>query len=134
MRPSTPAAHVPYLIALVLFLLAPSTPGAVLDVPGTYATIQAAIDAAAAGDEVRVAPGTYVECIDFRGKGIRVFSTGGAAVTVIDGGRLGSVVTFATQEGLDAVLEGFTVTNGAGTNLGNATYGGGSSSGSPPPP
>jgi len=36
-----------------------------LNVPGTYATVQAAIDGAAAGDTVLVAPGMCPERIDF---------------------------------------------------------------------
>jgi len=40
--------------------LAPGATGATLNVPGTYATIQAAIDAAApSGDVIVVAAGTY---------------------------------------------------------------------------
>ena len=46
-----------------------------LNVPGTYATIQAAIVAAADGDTVLVAPGTYDERIDFLHKNITVQSS-----------------------------------------------------------
>ena len=34
---------------------------AVLDVPAQYTTIQAAVNAAAAGDEIQIAPGVYTE-------------------------------------------------------------------------
>ena len=43
--------------------------------------------------------------------------TGGETPTIapIDGGSQGSVVSFRNGEGKDAVLEGFTLTNGTGT-------------------
>ena len=56
----------------------------VINVPGDFPTIQAAIDAASEDDEIRVGPGTYNESIDFIGKAVRVYSTDGADVTVID--------------------------------------------------
>ena len=45
-------------------------------VPGDFSTIQAAINAAQTGDTVRVAPGIYVENINFLGKAIAVVSEG----------------------------------------------------------
>lgn len=44
----------------------PARSDAVLDVPETYPTIQAAIDAAGPGDTVRVAPGVYFETLKLR--------------------------------------------------------------------
>lgn len=46
-------------------------------------SIQAAINAAAAGDQIEVSPGTYTEAIDFLGKAIRLYSSGGPEVTKI---------------------------------------------------
>lgn len=94
-------------------------------VPGDYSSIQEAIAHASDGDTVLVAPGRYVENIDFLGKGIVVVSERGPAVTTIDGGLSGSTVRFSSGEGPDSVLEGFTVTNGSGTASGPYTYGGG---------
>jgi hypothetical protein len=91
---------------------------ATLKVPSQYLTIQDAIDTASGGDTVLVAPGTYVENIDFKGKAITVTSEQGANVTVIDGNQAGSVVTFQNDEGSDSVLQGFTVTNGHSENGG----------------
>lgn len=104
----------PIAIALFVALSALSTAeAATIRVPADAATIQQAIEAAAAGDTVLVSPGTYVENITFRGKAITVASEQGPAVTIIDGNRTGSVVTFASGENRNAVLAGFTVRNGA---------------------
>ena len=106
-------------------------PKPVLHVPGDYATIQAAIVAAGPGTTILVAPGTYVENIDFLGKSIIVRSDldGNPSTddlspttTIIDGGspadpNRGSVATFQSGEGAAAVLRGFTLTNGSGTYL-----------------
>ena len=92
---------------------------ATIHVPGDHATIQDGIHAAADGDLILVAPGTYVENIDFIGKAITVRSWDGADVTIIDGNRVGSVVVFANGETEGAIINGFTIRNGA------AEYGGG---------
>jgi len=80
-----------------------------------FTTIQAAIDAAGNGDEIEVAPGTYNENIDFKGKGIRLYSSGGASVTTIQGDGTRNVVECAKGEESDTILEGFTVTGGYNT-------------------
>ena len=85
-----------------------------IHVPEEQPTIQAGIDAAAAGDTVIVAPGTYVENIKFLGKPIRVQSEAGSGATVIDGNRAGLVVKFVSAEPRTAILDGFTIRNGRG--------------------
>jgi len=103
------------LALLVLTLAAgPAFAQTTIRVPADQPTIQAGIDAAVPGDTVLVAPGTYVERINFAGKAITVASASGPTVTVIDGNRGGTVVTFSSGEGRAAVLRGFTVTNGGG--------------------
>ncbi|MHC4945062.1 MAG: right-handed parallel beta-helix repeat-containing protein [Planctomycetota bacterium] len=87
---------------------------ATIYVPDHYSTIQGAIDASANGDTIIVRAGAYTELINFSGKAITVISEQGASVTAIDGNQLGSVVTFASGEGSDSVLEGFTIRNGLG--------------------
>lgn len=107
---------VPLAVLTVAFLLgAPATRGAgarIIHVPGDYPTIQQAIDAAVDGDTVLVAPGTYTENINFKGKAITVKSEASRKVTIIDGGQKDSVVTFASGEGRNSVLDGFTIRNG----------------------
>lgn len=85
---------------------------ATIHVPGNYPTIQEAIDAAAKGDTVLVAPGTYAENINFKGKAVLLKSEQGPGMTIIDGQQAGCVVTFDKGEGPDSVLDGFSITNG----------------------
>jgi len=85
-----------------------------------YNTIQAALDDADSGNTIEVSPETYYENIDFNGKNITLRSINPddpevVASTVINGGKNGSVVTFSSGEGNGAVLQGFTITNGSGT-------------------
>ncbi len=86
-------------------------------------SIQAAIDAAADGDEIIVYPGTYTGQIDLQGKAITLRSTDPAdpatvVSTILDGGQLGSVITCSSGEGPDTVIAGFVITNGSATNGG----------------
>jgi parallel beta-helix repeat protein len=99
---------------LGLFGAANAAAASVLRVPQDYPTIQAAIDAAVAGDTVRVSAGTYPERIDFHSKQITVESVSGAGATIIDGGGVGVVVTMAANTGETPILRGFTVRNGGG--------------------
>jgi hypothetical protein len=106
------------LLSLLVFLSAFSL-ASTINVPANQPTIQAGINAAKNGDTVLVAPGTYFENINFMGKSINVKSSGGAKVTIIDGGHFTSVVTFNTGEGLKSLLKGFTIQHG------NASFDGG---------
>lgn len=93
-----------------------------------FCSIQAAIDAAADGDEIVVAPGTYYEAIDLLGKPIHLRSSGGHDVTTIDATGLGrSVITCVGGQTEPTIVDGFTVTGGAGTPYGqyDALAGGG---------
>jgi len=100
------------LVLIGLLQATPVAASSTLNVPGNYATIQAAIDAAVSGDIVVVGPGTYSENINFKGKAITVESAQGSSVTTIDGGHVAPVVTFNTSETSGAVLQGFTIQHG----------------------
>jgi parallel beta-helix repeat protein len=97
---------------------------ATINVPADQPTIQAAINAANNGDTVLVAPGIYIENINFGGKAITVESAGGNKVTVIDGSSTygNSVVTFNTNESLKSVLHGFTIEHGSSLRTGGGIY------------
>jgi nitrous oxidase accessory protein NosD len=100
-------------LALYAAAVIPDAAGAdVIRVPSHHPAIQEAIDAAEPGDTVLVEPGIYLENLDFHGKAITVTSEAGPETTVVDGQQLGPVAQFATGEGRDAELSGFTLRNG----------------------
>jgi predicted outer membrane repeat protein len=87
-----------------------------------YNNIQAGIDAVSSSGTVLVSNGTYLENINFIGKGIKLGSlymtTGDdshISTTIIDGNMNGSVVSFINNEDTSSVLTGFTIINGSGT-------------------
>lgn len=125
----------PFSAALALTLCLPGLAhAATLNVPGQYASIQAAVNASANGDTVLLADGTYsgpgnVD-VDFNGKNITVTSQNGADNTIIDCG--GS--TSANHRGFylhsgetSAAISGLTVENGytARGSAADSGYGGG---------
>lgn len=114
------------LLSLVFVYLVASAKAATINVPSSQPTIQAGIDAASNGDTVVVAPGTYYENIDFKGKAITVTSSDGAAATIIDGGAVPGLATvsFQSHELRDSVLSGFTIQNG-GNQTASSRGGGG---------
>ena len=108
-----------FIVATAVYFLFPFS-SRQLTVPGRYTTIQEAIDAAKDGTTIIVEPGVYRENIDFKGKNITLQSSDPndpetVASTIIDGGGNGSVVVFKNGENAEAVLSGFTITNGSGT-------------------
>jgi hypothetical protein len=116
----------------MLALLTVAAHAATLNVgPGqTYTTIQSAINAANDFDTVLVAPGTYTENIDLLGKWITVTSSGGAAVTIIDGSAKSAPAVTIELGGTHIggttgapTFSGFTVQNG-GTGAATKPTGG----------
>jgi|GEM_PF-4054534 len=118
-------------IALILTAWAVPVSAAILPVPADFATIQAAVDAAAPGDEVVIAPGIYTgdgnRDIDFHGKRITVRSADPAdpaivAATVIDCNGTHDEyhrgLIFQSGESDTATVDGIHIVNGRATTGG----------------
>jgi nitrous oxidase accessory protein NosD len=103
-----PAASLGLTLVIVAGLATPAPAVTIAVGPGD--SLQAAIDIAADGDRVLVAPGTYRGNIDFAGKAISVIGAGHESVICGSGG--GPVVTFASGEGPQSILDSFTITDG----------------------
>lgn len=103
-------------LGTTLTLAAESASGTVLYVPDPYPTIQAAVDAASNGDEIRVHPGTYSGegniMVNPLGRTIVIRSIAGPEVTTIDCQSAGSAFRFDTEETDQTRVEGFTIRNG----------------------
>jgi parallel beta-helix repeat protein/predicted outer membrane repeat protein len=110
----------------VAFAMASTATGMIFTVdddgPADFDNIQAAIDAALNGDKIEVAPGTYYETVNFNGKSVRLYSSGGPDVTTINANGAHHVVQCVNGEDASTVLDGFTITGG---NAGGWGRGGG---------
>ena len=100
------------LLVASLLLTCCVTEAAVLHVPDEYASIQGALDAAATGDTVLIACGTYFEHGLIDTSGVTLTSeTGLADCVTIDGLNLGTVLTCDWVDGT-TTIEGLTIRNG----------------------
>ena len=93
---------------------------AVLNVPADQPTIQSAIDAAYDADTVLVAPGTYFENLDFKGKTICLTSSNGAHETHLMPATPDSLhIVLVSGEGPGTEISGFTI---SGSSAEGALY------------
>ncbi|MCH2134794.1 MAG: right-handed parallel beta-helix repeat-containing protein, partial [Phycisphaerales bacterium] len=88
------------------------------DGSGDFTSIQQAIGSVSDGSIIEVAPGTYVENINFIGKAITLRSADGAEATIIrsntDAGGVWAI-TCQQEEGSDTIIDGFTVQTHTGS-------------------
>ncbi len=97
---------------VVSILIAGPAVADIINVPGDYPDIQAAIDAAVDGDEIRVSPGSYAETIDLLGKALRVHSTDGPEVTSIEQFMVTSGESESARiEGMEVLRGGSLISN-----------------------
>ena len=110
------------LTALAAAIILPASPAAALTIvvdasgSGEYLTIQGGLDAAATGDTVLVAAGTYSgggnRALDFDGRRILLSAPAGPGSTTIDCGLVARAFNFHSGEDTTAVVRGFTITHG----------------------
>ncbi len=91
----------------------PCPAGAIKVTGGGAPAIQAAINAAAAGKVICVAPGTYKGNLNFHGKAVTVKSSTPLGAILMGAAGGGPVVTFDSNESAASVLDGFEITGGA---------------------
>ena len=113
------------LAPLLLPMIPLAASAATITVPLQQPTIQAAINAALAGDVIEVSPGTYNENINFNGKAITVTAVRSPRPAIINGRSVGPVAIFATGEGSGSVLSGFVLENGSASSSACFGEGGG---------
>ncbi len=108
------------LILIIAFGIAASVSATTIHVPLDQPTIQGAIDVAADGDTVLVAPGTYVESIDLLNRsGLVLRSESGSGGTVLRAvSNSSTIVTISNQLDSTSVIDGFSIRNASsGTGL-----------------
>jgi hypothetical protein len=83
-----------FAFAVALAGIAATASAATLNVPGTYATVQAAVAAAAPGDVVLIAPGTYVlgSTITANVSNLTIQGSGSASTTLQGSSAIGNAI------------------------------------------
>ncbi len=112
-----------YLIFTVCFIfIGVNSFASILNVPSTYTTIQAALNAATVGDTVLVQPGTYMENLIWPNTAdLKLLSAGDTTNTIIDGGGTGICLAILVPINNTTIISGFRFTNGSTVNYSGGT-------------
>lgn len=86
------------LLALVFPMTASAQAGDRIQVPGDFATIQAAIDGAGDGQTIEVGPGIYNETL-FVNKSLTLVAAAGPGLTLVHAGGASTAISIGTVEG-----------------------------------
>lgn len=86
----------------------------ILEVPGEFPTIAAAIAAANDGDTILVAKGVYAERLSIIGKKISIVATTDGAAVIDGGGLPGTLLAISGGQGPESVIRGLVFRNSAG--------------------
>jgi hypothetical protein len=109
----TPSMRLPFAATLAaLSLLAPSASATKLKVPSQFPTIQAAVDAAQPGDEVRIQGGLYLEEVVVADKTDLTIKAQGALITGGFGG-----FAFTVKDSTGVLVRGLTISDSAGDGI-----------------
>ena len=101
----------PLLAGLFVLVLATSANAATLNVPADFITIQAAVNAAAAGDTILVQSGTYYENVNVN-KALTLRGVdSGSGLPVVDAGRSGDAIILRAN---NCTLQDFVAMNSSG--------------------
>jgi hypothetical protein len=118
------------ILASVALLIATVSSATVINVAwhggADYENIKDAISAAASGDTILVAPGTYLgeqnRNIGFLGKELTLMSTGGRQETVLDAEGQSSVFWLGSTMTSASIISGFTVQGGVAEKGAGSTF------------
>lgn len=88
----------------------------VRQVPGEYATIQAAVDAAQYGETVLIAPGTYLERVSVTGKKVTLRGAAGTRAHIVGDGKSGPIVQSSGIGATGSAFEHLNISGGRGND------------------